>query len=348
MDWLRSGRTDSFTFQRIAWPSFDYVGDIACVTSCSITRSAGTGLKVSASLGVSERLAIGNDLVRIVSRSELGGVREDVVHATLFASCPSRDAYYGSSEGVVDLYSTLTVLEKKKVRSTLSIPAGTNAVDWAREAVESLGLRCTFAPSSARLNVAKTYERDTSYLAVVNGLLDFANYASADVNGYGGIVLKPYVDPSGRSAARTIRSDADGIAAPEFSIEEDYFDVPNVVSLVCSNEKGSCSATAEFSDPASPLSTANRFEVTYTEQIDDVASQAALEAKARSRLQDKLSFVERTTVRHPYLPDEVGSVWAVEYPQAGYSVRGTIYEQDIEMAPGMETRTTLRRFVDVG
>ena len=348
MRWLDSGRTDKFIYQRIAWPSFRYVGDLDAVTSCSITKSAGTSLKVSASLGLCKHVDFGNDLVRIISRSTLNGETAEIVHATLFAAMPSRKAFYESSNGKADLYSTLLVLQSKRVRNTLTIPKGTNAIEWARATIASLGLQCTATPSSARLNVAKTYERDTTYLTIVNEMCDFANYGSADVNGYGGIVLAPYQNPASKVPARTITDGKDGIVAAEFDISCDYFDVPNVVALVCSNDSVTYKAAAEFRDRASPLSLANRYEVTFTENVDDIPSQAALDAKAKSRLQDKLSYVERCTVTHPYLPETVGDVWNVSYPRAGYAIRGSIYEQDISMIPGMKTKTVLRRFVDVG
>ncbi len=348
MDWLKSGRKDTFRFQRIKWPGFTYIEDIEHVTDCILTRNTGSSLKVSASMGLSKHIDFGNDMVRIISTSELDGKVAEVVHATLFVSSPSRKLFYEASDGTAKLYSTLTILDKKLVRNTLTIPAGTNAIEWARQTIVSLGLPCTCTPSNARLNTAKTYERDTSYLAVINDLCDFANYGSVTVNGYGGAVLKPYQDPTYLTPTRTINDDSQGILAPEFSIEEDYFDIPNVVALVCSNNNINLSAVATFDDPDSFLSTANRYEVTFTEQVSDIASQTALNAKARARLQDKLSYVERTTVTHPYLPDELGEVWQVNYRAAGYSVRGSIYEQDIKMTPGMQTSTTLRRFVDVG
>ncbi len=348
MDWLESGRTDRFIYQRIAYPSFRYIGDIAEATSCKLTRSAGTSLKVSASLGLCRHIDFGNDLVRIISRSELNGEVAEIVHATLFAALPSRSQYYEAASGKADLYSTLLVLQSKKVRNTLTIPKNTNAIEWARATIVSLGLQCTVTPSNSRLNVAKTYERDTNYLTIINELCDYAGYGSANVNGYGGIVLAPYQNPASKKPSRIISDKGRGIVAPEFEITADYFDVPNVVSLVCSNDSVTFSATAEFRDPKSPLSLANRYEVTYTESVQDCPNQAALNQKAQQRLQDKLSYVERCTMNHPYLPDNLNDVWQVDYTRAGYSVRGSIYEQDVEFKPGMPTKTVLRKFVDVG
>lgn len=348
MDWLKSGRTDTFIYQRIAWPSFKYVGDLDAVTSCSLTRSAGTSLKVSASLGLCRYIDFGNDLVRIISRSTLDGETVEIVHATLFAAMPSRKMFKQAANGKADLYSTLLVLQSKRVRNTLTIPKGTNAIEWARQTIVSLGLQCTATPSNAKLNVAKTYERDTTYLTIVNELCDFANYGSAGVNGYGGIVLAPYQNPASKAPARTISDGKNGIIAPEFEVSCDYFDVPNVVALVCSNDSVSYKSVAEFRDKSSPLSLANRYEVTFTESVDDITSQAALDAKAKSRLQDKLSYVERCTVTHPYLPEAINDVWNIECRGSSYAVKGSIYEQDTEMVPGMKTKTIVRRFVDVG
>ena len=346
MRWLESGRHDAFRYQRIAWPSFGYVGDVGGVEDASVTKNAGSSLKVSGSMRVCGETDFGNDLVRIVSESRLGDEVETVVHATLFATSPSEEHRNGAERADVSLYSTLVVLDKKRVRSSLRIPAGTNVLEWCAGLVRSLKLPCTYTPSGVCLSAERIYERDTSYLTVVNEMLDVANYASANVNGYGGVIMAPYQNPAAKAPARRLSDGWDNVLMPEFTVERDWFDVPNVVSLVCSNGDKSMVATAVFDDPGSFLSTANRYEVTYTEQVDDVASQAALNAKARSRLQDKLSHVERTRVVHPYLPESIGDVWELDY--GNHETRGSIYEQVTRMRPGMRTETTVRKVIDVG
>lgn len=346
MRWLESGRVDTFRYQRIAWPSLRYVSDVGGVEEASVTRNAGSSLKVSGSMRVASGLDFGNDLVRIVSESRLDGDVETVVHATLFATSPSEGHWDGGESCDVNLYSTLVVLDKKRVRSSLRIPAGTNVLEWCAKLVRSLKLPCTYTPSATKLSADRIYERDTTYLTVVNEMLDVANYASATVNGYGGVILAPYQNPARKATARTLSDGRDNVLVPEFTVERDWFDVPNVVCLVCSNGDKSMSATATFDDADSFLSTKNRYEVTYTEQVDDVASQSALNAKARSRLQDKLSRVERTRVEHPYLPESIGDVWALDF--GNHKTRGSIYEQVTRMRPGMRTETTVRRVIDVG
>lgn len=346
MRWLDSGRLDVFEYQRIAWPSFSFAGTIGGVEDATITMNGGSSLKVSGVMRICGGMDFKNDLVRIVSTSSIGDETEKIVHATLFATSPTEDHAVGNARAGVNLYSTLVVLEKKRVRSSLRIPGGTNVVEWCARLVRSLKLPCTYTPSSVCLSAERIYDRDTTYLTVVNEMLDVANYASAMVNGYGGVILAPYQNPAKKAPSRVLSKNRDNVLMSEFTVEKDWFDIPNVVSLVCSNTDRSMSATAEFDDARSFLSTKNRYEVTYTEQVDDCASQAALNAKARSRLQDKLSYAERAKVVHPYLPESIGDVWELDFED--YETRGSIYEKVIRMTPGMRTDTTVRRIINVG
>lgn len=348
MDWLKSERKDTFKYYRVSWPDFAVVGELEGISSGVIVRNLGSELKTSATLQTYQPLDIGNDLVRIESTSTLNGEKETIVHATLFPSVDSQDYNGAITSGTPNMYSTLLIPSKKLVRSTMTIKEGTNAIDKAAELLKELGLSVTVTPSSACLSTDHIFERDTSYLQVINWLTEFANYATVDVDGYGGVILKPYVNPSNLNPSRYLSDDENGIMSPEFSIEADWFDTPNVVVLTSSNEDETYTSVAEFDDKSSMLSTANRWEVTYTETIDDIPSQAALDEKAKSRLQDKLMYVEKATKRTPYLPDDLGEVWDCTRRLSNYHIKGSIYSKTISLEPGMYCEFLIRRFVDVG
>lgn len=155
MRWLDSGRLDVFEYQRIAWPSFSFAGTIGGVEDATITMNGGSSLKVSGAMRICGGMDFKNDLVRIVSTSSIGDETEKIVHATLFATSPTEDHAVGNARAGVNLYSTLVVLEKKRVRSSLRIPA---APTWS-----------SGAPSSCALSSSRARTRRRAYVSLQKG-----------------------------------------------------------------------------------------------------------------------------------------------------------------------------------
>lgn len=344
MNWLSGGRIDTFKYYRVTWPELEVIDEIDGVVGCRILRSLGTQTKVSSELESIKDINIGNDAIRIESTSKLGNETETITHATLFPSIDSKEKNGLVTNAAQDLHSVLTIPQSAMLHSMLTIPEGTNAISYARKMLEELDIQVTASQSNAQLTTDHVFEMGTSKLEVINWLADYANFGSVDIDSFGGAVLKPYVSPSQLAPSRYLTDDENGIYSPVFTVEKNTFDIPNVVVLVSSTEDQTFTSVAEFNDPSSPLSTANRWEITYTETVDDIPSQEALDEKAKSRLLDKLQGVESAIITTPYLPDDLNEVWSFKSIKSDYEIVGSIYSREVQMVPGMISTTRIRRF----
>lgn len=345
MDWKRPGRLDRFEYLRVSLDG-RVLGRLSNITGGQISENLNTGLKASGVITAVGGLDVGNDLVRIELVSTLDGEEARVALGTFFVATPVAQVTDTAVTVDADLYSTLLVLDEGAVQATYSIPAGTNALAHARALVEAVGLTVIADDSSAITTVASTFEAGTSYLEIVNHLLDFAGFGSAQPDGYGRVVMRPYADPTSRQPIWTF-TDADGSSMlPELEDELDWFHTPNVVVVTMSNEEEGLIAVAKNTNPASPTSTVSRGrEIVRCETVDDAPSQAALQAKADALLVTSSQLLQRITLKHAFAPVALGDVVAVRYTAAGIDYTLTVRTRDLDLSPGVPTTTETRRFI---
>ena len=158
----------------------------------------------------------------------------------------------------------------------------------------------------------------TSYLAIVNQLLDEINYRPLHFSGEGAAVLEPVgaLDPD--RIQHTL--DADDITSfllPALYRETDIYDAPNVIIALCSNPDLPLpmKAVAENNNPASPLSIARRGRrICRVVQVDNVAGLTALATYAQRLLMETMTSSETIDVRTGLLPGYgVGDIVALHY-----------------------------------
>ncbi|WP_143412189.1 hypothetical protein [Arabiibacter massiliensis] len=351
MDWFCSGRVDSFRFVRVSLATWRELEEVAGITGGTLERNGQTALKASGSLDYVLAPAAGNDLVRVYSDSldPATGERATIAHGTYLVSTPSSTFRGSVEEGTADLYSVLHVLEEDAFEAPLVLPAGTNAVARAADIVRGAGLPAVASPSAAVLSADAVFdERDASKLDVVNWLLDLAGFESAGCDGYGNVLLAPYVDPAAKSPTVVLHDDEGACVYRSGVVREyDAFDVPNVVTVTRSNASGEpLSATAVNDDPASAFSTVSRGRrIVRKETVSDAADLAALHAKARSLLAAKTAAVEGFEVTHAFLPFEMGAVCDFAYRKAGIARDDLMaVRQTMKLRPGMECTTRFLRF----
>lgn len=349
MNWEKEGRLDRFRYVRVSWPDMAEVSQLGGVTGATVTENSLSSLKASGTLSFSEGLDIGDDLVRIYSDSELDGERATVCHATLFATTPQSDWSGIARSGTADLYSVLWLLQQNRVVETFTAEAGANAVATAEALARENGLNVVATASDACVNTAHTWDAGTTHLEIVNWLLGFAGYASADVDAYGNVLMRPYVDPASKQPSATFSDTLDSVSAPGFSHELDAYEVPNRVTVVCSNAGSEpMVAHAVNDDPENPYSTVARGKsLVRVETVSDIADQAALQKKADELLRSSTSVVETVEVSHSYQPFSVGDAVYLDYVKAGYRKKLVSVSREMRMVPGIRCRTKARRYVNL-
>jgi len=311
----------------------------------SIEYNALTDIKISGSLPFVRLPDIGNDYVRVYSVSELDGVVEQVIHGTFIIATPSSTIQHEVRKGDADIYSLLQIVSDAGISSPLFIPAGTNAITYAKGMVEVLGLTCLADSSAHTLAAPKNYDAGTSCLEVVNDLCQAAHFANADIDPSGTVLLQRYVDPSSKAPTFVLRDDKKCVFASDVKYEFDIYAVPNVSVAVMSNEDVCLSATATNNDALSPFSVVNRGrQIVYVETFSEVESLADLTQKALDALTEKSSAIESVEIRHVYVPFQVGQCIKLEYLDARYAFTGIAVKRNMTLSPGMPCSTRLQRF----
>jgi hypothetical protein len=350
MDWRSSGILHSLEYMSVdplTGQDKALVGNV--LDGGAINWDWLTSLKLRATVPYVGPWALGNDWLRVYAASSLGDERERTALGTFMASTPGYSVQGAYRTGEAQLYSVLQMLMEQVVEGILTSPAGTNAVTYAASMARSCGLTVIADASAYTLSRPAVFgvddEGDDTMLSVANSLLAYAGFASADVDGYGNVLLRRYVNPADASPTVTFAADSRSIVTRDpVWVDFDAFAVPNRFVAACSNEDGCMVAVAVNDDPDSPYSTVSRGRaIAMRETVSDIASQDALQALAERRLAEVSSAVERVTFRHNYTPYRVGDAIALEYP--GLTRHLGSVNADLTLDYTLAMSTTGRRFI---
>lgn len=185
--------------------------------------------------------------------------------------------------------------------TSLYFAAGTAYVDAIVQLLVACGVTIVVqTPSAATLAEAREdWLVGTSYLEIINGLLSEINYNPLWFNSTGAAVLEPASVPTAANIDHTLNTaDVLSLVLPGVERETDVYSAPNVFLCVCSNadKSGPMTATAENTNPQSPLSTVRRGRrIIKVENVNNIASQEELQAYA-NKLRDE-SMISGETIR---------------------------------------------------
>lgn len=187
---------------------------------------------------------------------------------------------YSELEG----YSELYLAKRKKVEDRMHIAAGTNYLAAVRNLLISSGITAinTDDPSSLTLATAREdWESGTSYLTIVNQLLDEINYHSAWIDLAGTVHLSKATGAL-PPVKHTYNEGQYSVISDSYAKSDDTYGKYNVARVVCANPDRTAPmvATATLTDPSVPYSIPNIGRVLHIESVDNIASQAVLQAKA--------------------------------------------------------------------
>lgn len=337
-----------FRYVVVDW-SFNEIGEIHDIVDGSITRNALSDLKESATLNYEntfELASIGNNLVRVYFDAGSDVDKESLALGTFIVSTPTQTISDTGTSGSATCYSLLKVLQDSHLDSFLTVPSGTNVVEYAKAIITGANLRCNATPSAYVTSSDCSFQAgEDTLLDVVNWCLNVANYSSPRLDGYGTVILKPYTPPSEKTPVRTY-DESSKVMFPSMGHELDGFSVPNKVVVVSSNQDSCFIGTAVNDNPSSRYSTVSRGRVisaVYNE--DGLASQSAADERARILLSEQ-SAVESVDVEHLYDGSNIDDVIAVKY--AGSDIQSLcVTSQEITLDIGCPVKDHARRFIGV-
>ena len=245
----------------------------------------------------------------------------------------------------VDLYDKLVVLRDRKITS-FALDAGTVVTDMVRLLITGTGeLNVAITDSTATLRVPRVWEPNTSLLRIVNDLLDSINYSAVWVDGGGWFRCEPYVRPQDRERAWDFRDDATSIYRPDLEHEQDFFDVPNIVTLITSatGDEAALSWTETNTDEASPTSVPRRGrEIGLVETGVEAADIDTLIALTRRRLAEASQVGSVVTIDHAPIPLGLNDRVGFTRQPADLALDGVVQSMTVTCEPGALMRTRIR------
>lgn len=346
MDWSKPYNA-SFRYMQVSRKTWDEIGRIKRVhPGARITWNLNTQVKVSGSLSLDNPDTIGDDLVRIYADVTQGAKTESICLATLYMSS-SKEEFDMLKSVSMELYSPLLDLKQDMLRAPLVIPEGQNAIAYVSQLCMDRNLEVIAEDSDAKLARAWSFDAGKPIIEIINDLLDYAGFSSVGVDAWGRITLFRYRDPVNQKPVYTFVDNAASIIRQKMTREFDWYNTPNVVVCMVSDQDKSIIAEAVDDSPSSPYSTVSRGRrIVRTETISDIKDAEKLKAKAQELLTSSQRLTQSLEFEHGWTPFELGQVIQVEVKEKALSFSGSVQERELTLSPSMQCKTRIRRFVD--
>lgn len=236
------------------------------------------------------------------------------------ASVKTNKTDYGRTVNC-ELYDRCWRVQTAKTETLLHLSAGTNYISAIESLLASTGISLLISTPTAHTLTADREDWDvgTSYLTIINALLGEINYNELwfDANGYA--ILEPASAPDANHIDHIINADdINSLVIPAATSTLDIYSKSNVFVAICSNAELSAPlvATSVNDSPSSALSTVRRGRrIVSTVKVDNIASQAELQAYADNLRYESMLSGETITVTTAVMPDYgVGDVVALNHP----------------------------------
>lgn len=215
----------------------------------------------------------------------------------------------------VQAFDLARLLLDETTTSAYAVPAGANPVEAAAAVIAARGLPAQLAPVSAALSADRQWPAGTPWLEVVNGLLQAAGCYSLWFDRFGIARSMPARDLA--TVAPAVTYGPGRMLTGSVTVESELTRLANrVVAVVTDPALPAWSATAENTDPNSPLSIPRLGKVfTKVLEVESAASQAALQAMAERYLREEAGLYRRMTFATLLDPRrDAHEVYAVEAP----------------------------------
>jgi hypothetical protein len=231
-DWTKSMQ-QTFEYYIVDPGTWKDVKMLNNVKSCTINRDLDTDTLGSATIDVAETL--GESYVRVYLITIQNGVKERFPLGTFLVQTPASNYTGMLREVSMDAYTPLIELKENPPPIGYFIGENENVMDWA----------CDIVSDNIRAPIVKTVHdktlsgnfvanTDDTWFSFTKDLINIAEYEFA-LDELGRVLFSPVQDIESLQPVWTYTDDNSSILYPEFSMNHDLYDVPNVVEVIYTN-----------------------------------------------------------------------------------------------------------------
>ena len=344
-DW-RSSMQQSFEYyivDPITWKDKTLLNN---VKKCTIQRDSEVSTLGSATIDVTE--SVGECYIRVYLITIQNGLTDKHPLGTFIVQTPS-SSFDGKIRSVsMDAYTPLLELKENQPPIGYFIPKGSNIMNIA----------CSLTAEYLRAPVVKTEkddilyfdfisETDDNWLAFISDLLANAKHIFS-LDELGRVLFSPIQDTASLQPVWTYDDNNSSILYPEFDMDHDLYDIPNVVEVIHSTGMTTQYAVAINDDPNSPISTVNRgrkitHRITDPKLVGSDPTKREIDEYAIRQLSE-LSTIEYTiSYTHGYCPVRIGDCVRLNYSRAGINgIKAKVISQTIKCEPGCPVQEKAR------
>lgn len=336
VDWL-SSMQQTFEYYIVDPATWKDVKRLDTVKSCTVNRDSSVETLGSATIDVTK--SVGECYIRVYLVVIQNGVTERISLGTFLVQTPN-SSFNGKVDNIsLDAYTPLLELKENPPPLGFSVLKDDNIMQNAYMLVrENARAPVVAAECDMNLHYDFVAEPSDTWLSFLIYLISNAKY-EFDLDETGRILFAPKQDIASLQPVWTYTDDNSSILYPEISINDDLYNIPNVVEVIYSNASDYYYARVVNDDPNSPVSTVNRGRIiTHRDTNPDLAGNPTEEEiqKYAEQLLRNLSSVECTvSYTHGYCPVRRGDCVRLDYRKAGITnVKAKVIYQSIKCVPG--------------
>lgn len=335
-DWL-SSMQQSFEYYTVDPKTWRDVNKLDTVISSTIDRDLQADTLGSAYIDMTG--SIEECYVRIYLVANQNGVTERHPLGIFLIQTPSSDTDGKVKTLSADAYTPLIELKEKPVPLGFYVAKGKNVMRevflLTEDNLRAPVVEVTFGSVLHEDFVADT---DDTWITFLSDLAYYAKHEFA-LDEIGRVLFTPIQELASMQPVWTYTDDNSSILLPDVTLEEDLFDIPNVVEVIYSTEAGVFYGKAVNDDPNSRTSTISRGrEITHRTNEALISGEPTGEKVQQyaEKLLKELSTLEQTiTYSHGYCPVRIGDCVRLDYSKAGLNgVKAKVISQSIKCTPG--------------
>ena len=313
-------------------------GEISCISTASIKKS------ITCQLILPEDVDLLFDEVRV--SIEIDGTRNPLGIFRM-TTAPTRVDSHGTRITNCEGYDRTLALEQKRLETRTDgyIATGTKYTDAIKSFLIGAGIREFILEESEDVIRSEREDWDvgTSYLEIINQLLDEMNYTTIYFDANGIARAERYLDKAKKPIKFRYSSGKDSIILREHTVSDDTFNSYNVFIVGVSAQDREIFRKSENNDPISRLSTVRRGRIVApVTMLSDAPSEDAIQAYA-----DRLVFQSRQSTEVVTISTgieaghEVFDAIELNHPD----IQGKFEETEwrITLQPGALMQHTIRR-----